>query len=63
MDKFIIEGQRFLTGEVMVSGAKNAVLPIMAASLLWPGRYILHNTPDLRDTRTMARLLKIVGAW
>ncbi|MFC1620448.1 UDP-N-acetylglucosamine 1-carboxyvinyltransferase [Candidatus Neomarinimicrobiota bacterium] len=62
MDKFIIEGQRFLSGEVTVSGAKNAVLPIMAASLLWPGRYILHNTPDLRDTRTMARLLEMVGA-
>jgi UDP-N-acetylglucosamine 1-carboxyvinyltransferase len=62
MDKFIIEGQRILSGEVTVSGAKNAVLPIMAASLLWPGRYILHNTPNLRDTRTMARLLEIVGA-
>lgn len=62
MDKFVIEGQRILSGEVTVSGAKNAVLPIMAASLLWPGHYILHNTPDLRDTRTMARLLKIVSA-
>ena len=62
MDKFIIEGQRILAGEVTVSGAKNAVLPIMAASLLWPGRYVLHNTPDLRDTRTMTQLLQIIGA-
>jgi UDP-N-acetylglucosamine 1-carboxyvinyltransferase len=62
MDKFLIEGQKLLAGEVTISGAKNAVLPIMAASLLWPGRYILHNTPDLRDTRTMGRLLEIVGA-
>lgn len=62
MDKFVIEGEHTLTGEVMVSGAKNAVLPLMAASLLWPDRYILHNVPRLRDTLTMARLLEIIGA-
>ncbi len=62
MDKFVIEGEHTLNGEVMVSGAKNAVLPLMAASLLWPDRYILHNVPRLRDTLTMARLLEIIGA-
>ncbi|UCD38002.1 MAG: UDP-N-acetylglucosamine 1-carboxyvinyltransferase [Fidelibacterota bacterium] len=62
MDKFIIEGGHTLTGDVHISGAKNAVLPIMAASLLWPDRYVLHNVPDLRDTHTMAHLLEIIGA-
>lgn len=62
MDKFIIEGRHTLSGEVTISGAKNAVLPIMAASLLWPDRYVLRNVPFLRDTLTMARLLEIIGA-
>ncbi len=62
MDKFIIEGGRLLSGEVNVSGAKNATLPIMAASILWPDRYVLHNVPYLRDTLTMARLLGLLGA-
>ena len=62
MDKFVIEGGHTLSGEVAISGAKNAVLPIMAASLLWPGRFVLKNVPRLRDTLTMARLLEIIGA-
>ncbi|MFB0515577.1 MAG: UDP-N-acetylglucosamine 1-carboxyvinyltransferase [Candidatus Neomarinimicrobiota bacterium] len=62
MDKFVVEGQQVLSGSVTISGAKNAVLPIMAASLLWPERYILHNVPYLRDTLTMARLMEIIGA-
>ena len=62
MDKFIIEGRYALSGEVSISGAKNAVLPIMAASLLWPDRYVLHNVPCLHDTLTMARLMEIIGA-
>ena len=62
MDKFVIEGGYKLSGVVTISGAKNAVLPIMAASLLWPDRYVLHNVPSLRDTLTMARLLEIIGA-
>ncbi|MCK4579646.1 MAG: UDP-N-acetylglucosamine 1-carboxyvinyltransferase, partial [Candidatus Marinimicrobia bacterium] len=62
MDKFVIEGQHELIGEVRVSGAKNAVLPIMTACLLWPGKYRLTNVPDLRDTRTMVRLLEMTGA-
>ncbi|MFC1543009.1 UDP-N-acetylglucosamine 1-carboxyvinyltransferase [Candidatus Neomarinimicrobiota bacterium] len=62
MDKFIIEGGHHLSGEVSISGAKNAVLPLMAASLLWPDRYVLHNVPRLRDTLTMVRLLRIIGA-
>ena len=62
MDTIIVNGNRPLTGSVKISGAKNAVLPVMAASLLAPGKYLIHNVPDLRDTRTMMKLLNIIGA-
>ncbi len=62
MDKFVIHGREQLNGEVIISGAKNAVLPIMAATLITPGKFTLRNVPDLRDTRTMIKLLEIIGA-
>ena len=62
MDKILIEGQKHLSGSVMISGAKNAVLPIMTAALMAEGKSTLTRVPDLRDTRTMIRLMKIVGA-
>jgi UDP-N-acetylglucosamine 1-carboxyvinyltransferase len=62
MDKLIIEGGHPLYGTVAVSGAKNAALPLLAASLLCPGRHLLHNVPDLRDTRTMLKVLGTLGA-
>lgn len=61
MDNFIIQGGRRLEGAVRVSGAKNAVLPLMAASILTGGRCVLENVPDLRDTRTMMKLLDVLG--
>ncbi|NIM19258.1 MAG: UDP-N-acetylglucosamine 1-carboxyvinyltransferase [Candidatus Latescibacteria bacterium] len=62
MDKFIIQGPRRLQGDVEISGAKNAVLPLMAASLLARGESAIENVPDLRDVRTMIKLLRILGA-
>ncbi|MEJ2031519.1 MAG: UDP-N-acetylglucosamine 1-carboxyvinyltransferase [Deltaproteobacteria bacterium] len=62
MDKIVIEGGRPLEGEVAISGAKNAALPLIAATLLAPGRHTLHNVPDLRDTRTILALLASLGA-
>ena len=62
MDKFIIHGDKDLTGTVEISGSKNAALPIMVATLLAPGKYTIHNVPRLRDVRTMAHLLRIIGA-
>lgn len=62
MDKFIIQGPCKLQGTVHTSGAKNAVLPLMAASLLTHGRSIIENVPDLRDVTTMVRLLEMLGA-
>jgi len=62
MDKFIIEGNRNLSGKITVSGSKNAILPVMAACLLSPGKSVLRNVPDLIDLKTMAHLLRIIGA-
>ncbi len=61
MDKIVIQGGVPLQGEISVSGAKNAALPILAATLLAPGRHRLHNVPDLADIRTTKRLLGIMG--
>lgn len=61
MDKLIIEGGKPLHGEVRISGAKNAALPLIAATLLTSGIHTLRNVPDLRDTRTMLRLMENLG--
>ncbi|GJQ21351.1 MAG: UDP-N-acetylglucosamine 1-carboxyvinyltransferase [Bacteroidia bacterium] len=61
MDKFVIQGGRRLAGTVHVSGAKNASLALMPATILAPGRYALSNTPVLRDVATMSRLLESIG--
>ncbi len=61
MDKIIIEGGVPLRGEVQVSGAKNAALPAMAASLLAEGDHRVGNVPELADVRTMGRLLAHMG--
>lgn len=62
MDRFLIEGPVRLSGDVRCSGAKNAVLPLMAAALLSRGVSEIGNVPDLRDVRTFMRLLDILGA-
>ena len=62
MDKFIVNGGKQISGEVDISGAKNAVLPLMTAALLVDGKTTINSVPDLRDTRTMMRLLNIIGA-
>ena len=62
MEKLIIEGGKPLYGEISISGAKNAALPLIAATLLAPGKHILRNVPDLRDTRTILSLLGELGA-
>jgi UDP-N-acetylglucosamine 1-carboxyvinyltransferase len=61
MDKLIIEGGRPLVGEVRVSGAKNAALPILCASLLTEEPLTLTNVPRLNDVRTMQTLLSQMG--
>ena len=62
MDKIVVQGGERLTGEVRISGAKNAALPIMAATLLTPGKFVLSNVPRLRDVVTMEHVLRVLGA-
>jgi len=61
MDALIVRGGRRLSGRVEISGAKNAALPLMAATLLTSGVHTLRNMPLLSDTRTMARVLETLG--
>ncbi|HAB77265.1 MAG TPA: UDP-N-acetylglucosamine 1-carboxyvinyltransferase, partial [Gammaproteobacteria bacterium] len=52
MDRFLIRGGRRLSGDVRVSGAKNAALPILAAALMVPGKVRFENLPHLNDVTT-----------
>jgi UDP-N-acetylglucosamine 1-carboxyvinyltransferase len=61
VDKLVIEGGVRLSGEVAISGAKNAALPILCASLLTRDAVILENVPHLRDVTTMLSLLAQMG--
>ena len=61
MDRIRIQGPGSLHGKVQVSGAKNAVLPEMAAMLLVEGPVRLHNVPVVRDVQTMTRVLRHLG--
>ncbi|MBC8284006.1 MAG: UDP-N-acetylglucosamine 1-carboxyvinyltransferase [Nitrospinae bacterium] len=62
MDKIVIEGGRRLEGTVKMSGAKNAVLPVLAATLLTRGRNVIDGVPKVRDVATMIKLLEDLGA-
>ena len=61
MDKFSIHGGKRLEGEVRISGAKNAALPILAATLLSAGTLRIRNVPHLQDITTMIDLLASMG--
>jgi UDP-N-acetylglucosamine 1-carboxyvinyltransferase len=61
MDKLVIEGRAKLKGEVVVSGSKNSVLPILAATLLTDEPCIIKGAPNLRDTSTMIKILRALG--
>ncbi len=62
MDNLVIEGGASLRGEVEISGAKNAVLPIMAAALLTEEPCVIRRAPNLRDVRFMGGILQSLGA-
>ena len=61
MDKILVQGGRHLKGSVHVSGAKNAALPILAATLLCDGANTFTNVPDLKDIHSTIALLKHLG--
>ncbi|HXW77714.1 MAG TPA: hypothetical protein VEJ20_09905, partial [Candidatus Eremiobacteraceae bacterium] len=60
--RFVIEGGRRLEGVVDAPGAKNAALPIMAASILAEGEVVLHHVPRITDVDVMIALLENLGA-
>jgi UDP-N-acetylglucosamine 1-carboxyvinyltransferase len=62
MKRFLVEGGARLSGEVEVSGAKNAALKLAAAALLAPGKSVLHNVPRIEDVGTMLAVLEGLGA-
>ena len=62
MDKILIEGGEALSGDIAISGSKNAVLPLMVAGLLTDEKLTLRGTPRLADTRTLANVLRELGA-
>ena len=61
MDKIVIKGGEPLYGEVQISGAKNAALPVLASALLTSGENTFHNIPDLVDIKTIKKLLISMG--
>ena len=61
MDKMVIVGGERLRGDVLISGAKNAALPILASALLVGGWNTFHNIPDLMDIKTIRKLLNSLG--
>jgi UDP-N-acetylglucosamine 1-carboxyvinyltransferase len=62
VDRFVIQGGRRLVGEVPIGGAKNSVLPIMAAALLTEEEVVIRRVPRLRDVTSQVRILQALGA-
>ena len=62
MDKLLIKGPSILKGEVLISGSKNAALPILASTLLFDKPVIIQNLPRVKDINTMLNLLKSLGS-
>ena len=62
MDKFLINGPCKIKGKVLISGSKNASLPILAATLLFDKPVIINNLPRVKDINTMLNLLKSLGS-
>src|SRR5665647_555571 len=61
LDKLVIEGGRPLSGTIRIHGAKNAALPILAASIMASGKHTIENVPDLLDIRVMLNILRALG--
>src|SRR5699024_10626291 len=61
MDALIVHGGKRLSGEITISGAKNAVLPILAATMLHGDEYCLHTCPDIADVRLAAAIIRCLG--
>ena len=62
MDKFVITGGKPLSGEVTISGAKNAAVAILPAALLVKGKCHLENVPNISDIRALVAILESLGS-
>ena len=62
MQSLKIEGGAPIGGEVVISGNKNAALPMIAAALLTEEEVVLHNMPDILDVRAMLSVAELLGA-
>ena len=62
MEKIVINGRKALHGEVYTSGAKNAAVAVVPASLLIEGKCRIENLPDIKDIRVLKEALKKLGA-
>jgi UDP-N-acetylglucosamine 1-carboxyvinyltransferase len=62
MQKLEIKGGRKISGTVVISGSKNAALPILASTILTNKKVIIKNIPIVRDVETMAKLLNTLGS-
>ncbi len=62
MDAFEIRGGRPLQGEMRIYGAKNAALPILAATVMVEGQCVIHDVPELEDVHVMIEILRNLGA-
>ncbi len=61
MGKLLVEGMPHLEGDLRVHGAKNAALPLLAATLLGNGESVLHECPDIADVQYMLEALQLLG--
>lgn len=61
MPRFIVQGGNPLHGRIKINGAKNAVLPMMAAAVLTESECVIKDVPDIRDVRVMVRILRDIG--
>ena len=62
MDKFLIKGPCKIKGQVLISGSKNAALPILASTILFDKTVTIKNLPRVKDIETMINLLKSLGS-
>lgn len=61
MSKILIKGGKKLEGEIFLQGAKNSVLPVLAATLLCEKKSVIHNCPDIADVETSIKILRALG--
>ena len=63
MQKLEVIGGKKISGTIVISGSKNATLPILASTILTNKKVIINNIPVVKDVETMAELLKTIGSY